>query len=40
MAGFPGNDHIGKCDQWQPVKWDDNVLIVQDPFLWQKVRPS
>ncbi|BEI90831.1 uncharacterized protein CcaverHIS019_0309010 [Cutaneotrichosporon cavernicola] len=33
---FPGNDHVGKCDSYQCTDWDDQLLIVQDPFLWQK----
>ncbi|GMK53949.1 hypothetical protein CspeluHIS016_0105350 [Cutaneotrichosporon spelunceum] len=35
-GGFPGNDRVGKCDRFQPTEWDDQLLIVQDPFLWQK----
>lgn len=28
---------VGKCDRFQPRRWGDCKLVVQDPFLWEKV---
>ncbi len=34
---YPGRDHLGKCDVFQPDTWDSHTVIVQDPFQWTKV---